>query len=218
MSFLREKGSTRLAIEYLALFFVAPGLLALAFDRLDWRLWAALGSATGICLTLLLTDPTFDRGALTRRDRFRSAAPVALGLWSIASLALVGLVKWAHPDWFLSFPRERPGLWALIMVAYPVLSVIPQNIVYRAFIFHRYRTLFGSTGWPIVWASTAAFSFAHIVFHNPIALGLTAVGGLIFARTYDRHRSVLVCATEHALYGCAVFTIGLGRFLYAGGA
>lgn len=208
---------TRLWMEFGALFFAAPATLALAFERLDWRLWVALSSATIACLILLLTDPTFDRRVFFRREAFtRGAIFRSLGLWATAALAMGGLIRWAHPDWFLALPRERPALWAAIMVLYPLMSVVPQNIVYRAFIFHRYRTLFGSGGWNMTWASAIAFSFAHVVFHNSVALGLTAVGGLIFAHTYDKHRSVPLVSAEHALYGCAVFTLGLGRYLYAG--
>jgi hypothetical protein len=46
-------------------------------------------------------------------------------------------------------------------------------------------------------------------------------GGLFFARTYLRARSALASTLEHALpehtlYGCWIFTVGLGRHFYAG--
>jgi uncharacterized protein len=52
-----------------------------------------------------------------------------------------------------------------------VLSVYPQGIIYRAFFFERYRGLFPGPAMLIV-VSAAAFSFAHIIFRNPIAVGL----------------------------------------------
>jgi membrane protease YdiL (CAAX protease family) len=64
--------------------------------------------------------------------------------------------------------------------------------------------------------SAIAFSFAHIVFRNPWAILFTFVGGLMFASTYLKTRSNLAASVEHALYGCFVFTIGIGQYFYAG--
>jgi membrane protease YdiL (CAAX protease family) len=98
---------------------------------------------------------------------------------------------------------------------YPILSVYPQGIVYRAFIFERYRELFGPS-WAIVLASAVAFAYVHIVFRNPLAIGLTFLGGVLFAYRYLQTGSLFVSSFEHALYGCAIFTIGLGRSFYHG--
>lgn len=35
---------------------------------------------------------------------------------------------------------------SLVMILYPVQSVYPQGIVYRTFVFGRYRDLFGLAG------------------------------------------------------------------------
>jgi hypothetical protein len=47
---------------------------------------------------------------------------------------------------------------------------------------------------------------------------MTTAGGLLFARDYARHRSLSLTCLEHSLYGCLIFTIGLGRFFYTGAA
>jgi uncharacterized protein len=99
------------------------------------------------------------------------------------------------------------------MVLYPTLSVYPQGIVYRVFMFERYRALFGAS-WGIVVASAAAFVFVHIVFRNPLALVLTFLGGVLFGLRYWQTGSLFVSSFEHALYGCAIFTIGIGRSFY----
>jgi uncharacterized protein len=54
----------------------------------------------------------------------------------------------------------------------------------------------------------------HILFHNWIALALTFPGGILFALRYCNTRSLAVSSLEHALYGCFLFTIGLGQFFY----
>jgi len=106
--------------------------------------------------------------------------------------------------------RARPWLWLLISVAYPVLSVVPQELVFRSFFVHRYGPILG-TEEAAVLVSAVAFAAAHLVLRNWFAVVLTLAGGLLFARTYLRTRSLPAVAWEHALYGVGLFTIGLGR-------
>lgn len=131
---------------------------------------------------------------------------------------LITLATWlVWPELFLSLPRQRPLFWALIMVLYPLLSVWPQEMLYRRLLFHRYRALF-RTDTALILMSAAAFGFAHVIFLNWIAIAMTAAGGLLFARDYARHRSLPLTCLEHSLYGCLIFTVGLGRFFYTGAA
>ncbi len=131
---------------------------------------------------------------------------------------LIGLLTWIFlPENFLSMPRERPELWLRIMVLYPLLSVWPQEIIYRSFMYHRYAPLWGNTRGYIM-ASVIAFGFMHIIFLNPIAVIMTALGGFLFASDFAKHKSLGLACLEHALYGCLIFTIGLGVYFYSGNA
>lgn len=65
-------------------------------------------------------------------------------------------------------------------------------------------------------ASAAAFAFLHIIFRNWLAVGLTFAGGLLFAARYAGTGSLATSSFEHALYGCWLFTIGLGQYFYHG--
>jgi uncharacterized protein len=47
---------------------------------------------------------------------------------------------------------------------------------------------------------------------------MTLIGGVLFANDYSRHRSLTLTCFEHSLYGCLIFTVGLGRFFYTGAA
>lgn len=142
----------------------------------------------------------------------------AIGIRFLILAPMITLATWLlWPQLFLSLPRSRPLFWALIMVLYPLLSVWPQEMLYRALLFHRYRRLFLADG-PLILASATAFGFAHIIFLNWIAIAMTAAGGLLFARDYARHRSLALTCIEHSLYGCLIFTVGLGRFFYTGAA
>lgn len=119
------------------------------------------------------------------------------------------------PALMFNFIKRDPAFWALVMVLYPILSVVPQEIIFRSFFFARYPRLF-STPRLMILASGITFGLAHLVFHNWVAPGLCAIGGIMFARTYHQHCSLLLVAIEHALYGDFLFTVGLGRYFYHG--
>jgi uncharacterized protein len=101
------------------------------------------------------------------------------------------------------------------MLLYPLLSVVPQTLIYRAFLFARYQRLWRDR-WMLIAASGTAFSCLHIVLRNPVAPLMTLPAGLLFAWRYARTNSAMASAFEHALYGCLVFTVGLGEFFYTG--
>jgi hypothetical protein len=136
----------------------------------------------------------------------------------LALAPLITLATWLFvPDGFLSLPREKTQLWLQIMIFYPLLSVWPQEIIYRSFLYYRYNPLFPSKRAYIA-ASAITFSFMHIMFMNPVALIMTLAGGYLFASDFARHRSLGLACLEHALYGCLIFTVGLGQFFYSGAA
>jgi len=168
---------------------------------------------TAWCLYVLLGDPQFDRSQLWNIAPLRQHAAAIFELFAIAAVIGAFLVRYYSPKTFLSLPKSNPTLWALIMVLYPVLSVYPQGIVYRAFFFHRYWPLLGSD-WLTVVLSAAAFSWVHIIFRNPLAVGLSFLAGMLFAVRYLQTGSLFVSSFEHAFYGCAIFTIGLGRWFF----
>jgi uncharacterized protein len=131
-------------------------------------------------------------------------------------LLLLGLaVRVFAPQLLFSFVKRAPAFWALVMLLYPLLSVYPQELLYRAFFFHRYQPLFGS-GWVMLAASACAFGFVHIIFGNWISIVLCIIGGFLFAFTYQQSGSLLLTCIDHALFGNFIFTIGLGQFFYHG--
>lgn len=144
--------------------------------------------------------------------------------WRIVGRFLVGALMITvatyalAPQDFMLLPRHNPRLWLAICVLYPPLSVYPQEVIYRAFFFEQSAHIFPGLRAPWLLAlNVALFGFAHIVFGNVWAPILAAAGGLLFASTYLRSRSVMCAALEHALWGNLIFTIGLGP-LFVGGA
>jgi uncharacterized protein len=203
-----------LAAEFLVLFFGVPTLMQqrlIPLPILGTLAILALG-----CALWLLLDRSFDRASFWRAGAMtRTVTRNILGNLIILGGMLAALVAFAAPHLLLNFPRERPGIWALVMIFYPVFSVYPQELIYRAFLFHRYKPLF-TTPFAMICASAAAFGYMHIIFENVIAVALTLVGGILFARTYWRTRSLAAAWLDHALWGCFVFTVGLGIYFYHG--
>ncbi|MEU4239793.1 CPBP family glutamic-type intramembrane protease [Actinoplanes sp. NPDC026619] len=145
------------------------------------------------------------------------ALPGVLLLWAVVSVLAVVAVAAFDRDHLFDLPRREPLLWLLIIVFYPLVSVYPQELLFRAFLLRRYEPVFG-TGPAAAAASAAAFGFAHLLFGNVLAVLATIAGGWLFARRYQRTGSLLVVSVEHALYGITIFTVGLGQYFYHGAA
>ena len=133
-----------------------------------------------------------------------------LGLPFAAALAF-----FLVPERFLSLPLERPQLWILISILYPLLSVTAQEILYRVWFWERYALLFPSEVQRIL-ASAFVFAYGHIVLRNWAALILCLFGGLLFGLTYSRSRTFFPVWLEHSLWGVLLFTLGFGKYLYHG--
>ena len=156
-----------------------------------------------------------DRPELVGAGALRGALPRVLLLWLVISLLATAIVALVARDDLFDMPREQPLLWALIVVGYPLLSVYPQELLFRAFLLDRYAPVFGR-GRAAAAASAVAFGFAHLLFGNVLAVVATVAGGWLFARRYQRTGSLLTVSVEHALYGLTIFTIGLGQYFYHG--
>lgn len=113
------------------------------------------------------------------------------------------------------FIRYKPELWSVVMVVYPIVSALPQEFIFCTFFFARFKPLFGNERNLII-ASSIVFAYAHVLYINPVAPILSLFGGYIFASTYTKHKSLALVTIEHALYGNALFTIGLGYYFYGG--
>jgi membrane protease YdiL (CAAX protease family) len=202
-----------LVLEFLLLFVVLP--LAYRFSPVRIPALPLLWLVCAYAASQLLRDPGFDRTRLWNLQPLATHAGVILSIFAVAALSIwLGVRRFApHLEW--NFLRSRPVLWAVVMVAYPVLSVYPQALLYRAFFFERYAPLFPAK-WTLIIASAAAFAFLHIIFRNPLAVSLTFAGGLLFAARYSQTASLATSSFEHALYGCWLFTVGLGQSFYHG--
>ena len=107
---------------------------------------------------------------------------------------------------------NKPKLWILILLFYSLFSVYPQELIYRTFFFQRYNKLFKNE-FVFILINAALFSLAHLFFKSYLVLILTFIGGILFAYTYKKTNSTLLVSIEHAIYGCWLFTVGMGTLL-----
>jgi hypothetical protein len=145
------------------------------------------------------------------------------GLFIICGGALTIYTVYFFPQLFLAFPKLAPELWLRVMILYPAISVVTQEIYFRVLFFHRYSAVFGPNRVAAIAVNAALFAFAHAAIfayrHTPFhwgAVALSFAGGLIFARRFLRTQSFWAVALEHSLYGDLIFTIGLGAFFFTG--
>lgn len=108
--------------------------------------------------------------------------------------------------------RTKPILWVVILFVYSLLSVYPQEILYRTFFFQRYQSLFKNENL-FIFINAIIFSLGHLFFKNALVIVLTFLGGLLFAFTFNKTKSTLLVSIEHAIYGCWLFTVGMGAML-----
>ena len=106
----------------------------------------------------------------------------------------------------------KPGLYVFIVLVYALLSVLPQEWLYRVFYTERYSSLF-TNALIATLVNAAVFSLAHLFLFNYLVSALTFLGGWLFYRTYDQQRSYFLVCLEHAAYGLWLFTIGMGYLL-----
>ena len=180
------------------------GAVAVAVDPV-------IATAAAVVTAIILDNKEEIHGWVNKLKEHELDAALKLLLISVVMLPLLPNEKMG-PGGVLN-PREI--WWMVVMIAYPLLSVYPQEILFRTFFFHRYRPILGSRHGAILW-SAFVFGLAHLFFANWIAPTLTALGGYLFARTYTRSGSTLAAVIEHALWGDFLFTIGLGWYFYGG--
>jgi len=205
----------RLALEF-ALIFVGVPLLA-GWQGQLLRRWVIpqLLLLAGIFLVLLWRDPSFDRQQMRAVPQDWRRSLLRIVVFFLLGGAAVLYLAWRSGVDLFAFPRERPFLWLLVVLLYPLVSALPQEVIFRLFLFHRYRSLFPDPRLMML-VSASVFALAHLQLGNLVALGLPFLGGLLFAHTFGTTRSLPMVTLEHGLWGDWLFTLGLGVYFYGG--
>jgi len=185
--------------------------LLLAYDRFGVPLVFILLFLGIIVHLFLWFDPEFDRKLFFNWSAFRTSWKSILLVFIIAALLMVLLTWRMNPERLFLLLRQNPLFLLMISIFYPLFSVVPQGLAYRALFFHRYADFFPGTAFKIL-ASALFFSFGHILYKNPLVLLLTFLAGILFSWRYLRTSSLAVSVIEHALLGVWLFACGLGIY------
>lgn len=213
MARLAELRASREALwaEFLGLFVLVPVATAVLLP--PRAMFPVLFGFTVVGLWLLSRTPGF-RWRELRQGWDAVRWPVVLGFAAV-TLAVSLAVVWATaPDAAFRLVQEQPYLLAMIVLFYPILSALPQELIFRPLFFRRYGGLLPAGG--LLAVNAALFSLAHLMYWSVVVAAMTFAGGLVFGWAYRNRRSFPLAVVLHAVAGWVVFTVGLGVFFYSG--
>ena len=115
-----------------------------------------------------------------------------------------------HSGFLLCQPNKLNGGF-LLLVIYPIFSAWPARSYFSHIYVSSVQAPFKSKTLR-AYLSATSFALAHLLFANWIAVIGAFIAGLVFSFTYIHSRSTLLVAVEHSLWGCWLFTAGLGMY------
>ncbi|MDP5307698.1 CPBP family glutamic-type intramembrane protease [Paracoccus spongiarum] len=199
-----------LLAEFAALYVAAP--LAIALVLPPQQLFTALFLFSLAGLALLWRTGGFDWRNLVRGRRMPWWEVLGIALATLASG--VAILWLARPEALFAILRARPEFLLVIWALYPILSALPQELIFRPLFYHRYGSLLPA-GRGAIAINAAVFSFAHLMYWSWVVAAMTFAGGWIFARAYLRH-GFPAAWVLHAVAGNILFAVGMGYYFYSG--
>ena len=124
---------------------------------------------------------------------------------------LILLVYHFVPELLFYHLKTNFNAWVILWVIYPIFSAFPQEVIFRVFIFERYKLLLPNRNHRII-LSCFTFAFLHIIFRNWQAVLISFLASLVFCFTYLKYRSVFLVTVEHSCFGLIAYTTGLGYY------
>lgn len=117
---------------------------------------------------------------------------------------------------FLDLPKQRPNLWLMIMLLYPLLSVLPQELIWRYHLLEKMKLILPSKNLRII-VSSLAFGWMHVVYgHYFSVISTSILGWILCIIYYQGNKNIWPIWLIHSIAGQAVFTFGLGQYFYGG--
>lgn len=195
--------------ELFLLFVVIPVSFAVSFPVWIKISSGLIGFIYVIYILLRIERNTFKIATHLNWRKFFIETVIKLILIAIITIVFV---------WFTDADRlfevlvNKPKLWIIILFVYSLFSVYPQELIYRTFFFQRYESLIKNK-FLFLFINAILFSLAHLFFKNTLVIILTFFGGILFAFTFSKTKSTVLVSIEHAIYGCWLFTVGMGSML-----
>lgn len=199
-----------LMAEFAALYIGAP--LAIALFLPPQRMFTALFVFSAAGLLLLWRTGGFRWRNLTHGRR--------IPWWEVLGIALatlvsgVAILSLARPEALFAILRTNPEFLLVIWCFYPILSALPQELIFRPLFFHRYGSLLPE-GKGAIAINALIFSFAHLMYWSWVVAVMTFIGGWVFARAYLRH-GFPAAWILHAVAGNILFAVGMGYYFWSG--
>lgn len=198
-------------VELILLFIGIPICLLLVNEHIHSLLLPLMVLLAVACAYSLVNDSKFKNSKFGWKNKAtKRLNSVILSFAVVAILSSILTYKFA-PDFLFYIIEQNYTYWLILVFAYPLFSALPQEIIFRTFLFHRYKLILPSKQHRI-YLSSFCFGFAHIFYANWLAVGLSMIAGYIFCITYMKTKSTLLVTLEHSLWGIWIFTIGMGGF------
>lgn len=208
----------RKRIEFV-LFFIGVPLVIAVFFPPSW-MFPALFAVTALGLMLLwFTDGFRWRSLFEGMTRINLGLVTAVAL--ITGVASYWILSATAPDRLFQLLGENPPrlangwpiIW-MIAVFYPLVSALPQELVFRPLFFRRYAGILPARGALVL--NAAVFSFAHLMYWSWIVAAMTFAGGLVFAWSYEVRKNFPETVVMHSVAGVVLFAVGMGTYFYSG--
>jgi len=196
-------------IEFFIIFISIPLSFTINFSNWIKMAIGIIGFAYIVFVLLRIEKNQFKMASNLNWKKFLKRTLVNLLLIVIITTIYMWLMDKEH---LFSVMLYKSKLWLFILFFYSFFSVYPQELIYRTFFFQRYISLFSNQKL-FIFFNAVVFSLAHLFFKNTLVIVLTFLGGLLFAITFSRTKSTLLVSIEHAIYGCWLFTVGMGNML-----
>ncbi len=196
-------------IELFIIFFLIPVSFVLKYA--PW-IKLAIGVMGFIYIVFVLLNVEHEKFRIAKNLNWRAFFKQTF-FKLIAIVCITTVFVWfTNKEALFGVLLNKPKLWFFILFIYSFFSVYPQELIYRTFYFKRYHNIFKNKNL-FVFVNAIVFSLGHIFFMNALVMVFTFLGGLLFAFTFYKTRSTLLVSIEHAIYGCWLFTVGMGDML-----
>lgn len=203
----------QLRLEFFLFYLLAPLLIAVFLP--PQQMFPALFTFTALGLLLLVRTPRFTWSRLL--DGARNWKSRELWGFSVfCALSFTALIYGLRPDAAFLLIKERPELLGLIWIFYPLVSALPQELLFRVLFFRRYRAILPSGDHQANVLNAAIFSFAHLMYWSWVVALITFAGSFVFSHAYRIRGSFLYAVLLHAIAGNLLFTVGMGAYFYSG--
>lgn len=201
-----QKSFMNSIVEFSLLFIASPLIMCFDFPIMLKVIFGLLGF---LYMTYILIKKKYSFFNLKTLPQHKTHFFRILLLFISLFIVTTAYIYFSYPEKLFAMPLQKTSIWLGILFGYSFLSVLPQEIIFRSFFFMRYQNLFKNKNLRI-FINALVFSLGHVFFQNLLVLGVTFVGGLLFAYTYSKTNSLLLVSIEHAIYGCCLFTVGFG--------